>query len=263
VLELSACIEWLFWEEEAFADRIFAAVAADIRNVEFWTWRDKDIGAIGSALVETGARVEAFVSEPTGHLVNRETHDAFIVGVAESARIAGSIGCHKLVVLAGDTIEDLTAQEQHNALTRALERAAPTAAEQNVTLLLEPLNSRVDHCGHFLDSTERALTIVEEVDSPNVRLLLDLYHATVMEEALQESICERTHLIGHIHLADAPGRHEPGTGKVNWEQTIGWLKAAGYSGRLGLEYQPVGDTLSSLTVISRVLQLATEDDPNE
>jgi hydroxypyruvate isomerase len=93
-----------------------------------------------------------------------------------------------------------------------------------------------------------------------VRLLLDLYHSAVMEEELEEAIGDRTPLIGHIHLADAPGRHEPGTGKVNWEQTIGWLKGAGYTGRLGLEYQPVDDTLSSLATLNAVRQSATRED---
>jgi hydroxypyruvate isomerase len=253
VLELSACLEWLFWEEPVFADRVARAVEAGISRVEFWTWRDKDVSAIGSALAETGARLEAFVSEPQGQLVDARTHDAFTAGVAESAQTSRLLGCDSLIVLAGERMHDVTDGDQRRAVVAALGRAAPVADEQGITLLLEPLNTRLDHVGHFLDSTLEGLAIIEEVAEPNVRLLLDLYHSAVMSERLEEVVGDHLSLVGHIHVADAPGRHEPGTGSIEWPAAIRWLERSGYTGRLGLEYRPTGDSVSSLSFINRVL----------
>ena len=252
MLELSACIEWLFREEPVFVDRVGRAVGAGVPCVEFWSWRDKDVPAIGAALAETGARLAAFVSEPVGRLVDPRTHDAFVAGVAESAQTARLLGCRSLIVLAGDRLSDVSDADQRRAVVTGLRLAGPVAAEHGVALLLEPLNTRIDHVGHFLDSTAEGLAIVEEVAEPNVRLLLDLYHAAVMGEHL-EAVGDRLSLIGHIHVADVPGRHQPGTGTIDWEQTIRWLERSGYNGCLGLEYQPTGDTVSSLALITQTL----------
>jgi hydroxypyruvate isomerase len=252
VLELSACIELLFLEEPLFADRIRRAAEAGIASVEFWAWRDKNLPEIGSALVETGVRLEAFVSQPGGRLVDPRTHDPFLAGVTESAHVAESLGCRNLIVLAGDRRSGVDDLGQRRAVVAALQRAAPRADAYGVALLLEPLNSRVDHIGHFLDSTLAGLAIVEDVDKPNVRLLLDLYHSAVMGELLEEVVGERMGLIGHVHAADAPGRHEPGTGAIDWPAAIGWLQHNGYAGRFGLEYQPTSDTSSSLRFIEHV-----------
>ena len=235
MLELSACIEWLFAEQPHFADRIRS-----------------------TALFGTGARLEAFVSEPEGQLVDSRTHGAFATGVAESARAASAVGCSKLIVLAGDKLSDAPDREQHDSVVVALRRAAPIAAEHGITLLLEPLNTRTDHIGHFLDSTRTGLEIIEDVAKPNVQLLLDLYHSAVMGEQLDEVVGDRMGLVGHIHVADAPGRHEPGTGEIDWPATVAWLQRRGYTGRLGLEYQPSVDTLSSLSFIRRVLDSPSE-----
>jgi hydroxypyruvate isomerase len=248
VLELSACIEWLFAEEPNFAQRVSLAANADIHWVEFWTWRDKPIGELAAALRANDARVTSFVSQPEGRLVDPATHDAFISGVVESADAAQQLGCKGLIVLAGDARPDVGRRVQRRAVVDALRRAAPLAAARGVTLLLEVLNTRVDHPGHFLDSTAEGLGIVEEVEAANVRLLYDLYHAAVMGEDCEREIDGRAELIGHVHLADAPGRHEPGTGAMPWEATLSWLERIGYTGRVGLEYMPTtGDTLDSLS----------------
>ena len=246
MLELSACIEWLFAEESNFAKRIERAKDADLNYVEFWTWRDKNLSEISAALEQTGVQLTAFVSQPEGRLVDPATHDDFLSGVAESAHVAESLGCHGLIVLAGDTLSAVRRESQRAAVVQALEGAAPVAAQHGVTLLLEPLNTRVDHIGYFLDSTLEGLKIIDDVSAPNVKLLFDLYHSTVMGEEAEAVLNGRIDLVGHIHLADAPGRHEPGTGEIDWPTTFSWLRRSGYQGRLGLEYMPSAKTLDSL-----------------
>jgi hydroxypyruvate isomerase len=115
--------------------------------------------------------------------------------------------------------------------------------------MLEPLNTRVDHAGSFLDSTSEGFGIVDEVGAANVKLLFDLYHAVVMGERFEAVLASRLTDVGHIHIADVPGRHEPGTGTIDWAHVFGWLADQGYTGRVGLEYLPLASTVDSLAAI--------------
>jgi len=141
---------------------------------------------------------------------------------------------------------------QRDAITEALLRAAPIASKAGVRLLLEPLNTRVDHPGYFLDSTAEALEVINDVDDPAVRLLYDLYHSIVMGEDPQQVLAGSGHLVGHVHVADVPGRHEPGTGTIDWPLQLAALRSAEYSGAIGLEYKPSRDTESSLELIRQL-----------
>ncbi len=253
-MTLSACIEWLFAEGgRSFPDRIRAAADAGLERVEFWNLGDRNVDAIRSALRETGVRVTGFVSEPAARLVDPATHDEFVAGVRRSAAVASRLGADGLIVVSGDTQPGVSSVEQRHAIAGALGRAAPIAAEHGICLLLEPLNSLIDHKGYFLDSTPEALGIVRDVGHPSVRLLYDLYHSTVMGEDPAAVLSGAGDLVGHVHLADAPGRHEPGTGDIDWPRQLAALRTAGYEGALGLEYMPVRDTLSSLAFIRRLV----------
>jgi hydroxypyruvate isomerase len=254
MLELSACIEWLFSEAgDDFESRIRAARAADVPAVEFWGWRHRDCAGIARVLAETGVEVTTFCVDPVVPLADPSAGDAVVAAVAESAEAAERLGCRKLIVLSGDRDERLPAAAQRAAMVAALRRAAPVAAGRGVTLLLEPLNTRVDHVGTFLDSTEEGLAIVDEVGAGNVKLLFDLYHAVVMGERVPDMLGSQLADVGHIHIADAPGRHEPGTGAIDWPVVFGWLGEHGYGGRIGLEYEPLGPTEESLAAIRRYM----------
>jgi hydroxypyruvate isomerase len=248
---VSACIEWLFAEGGGpFPERVRAAAAAGIGRIEFWNTGDKDLHALERAIDETGVTVSAFVTEPRGRLVDPSTHAAFLKGVAASGELARRLNACGLIVLSGDARPDVPRREQRDAIVEALRRAGPLAAEAGIRLFLEPLNTLVDHKGYFLDSTEEALEIVAKVGDPAVSLLYDMYHSIVMGEDPAEVLDGAGELVGHVHVADVPGRHEPGTGAVDWPRQLAALRAAGYSGAIGLEYLPSGDTESSLAYIS-------------
>ncbi len=121
-----------------------------------------------------------------------------------------------------------------------------------VTLLLENLNSRVNHIGTYLDATREGLDIVREVRSVHLRLLLDAYHALVMGEDLASEIGEDIDLVAHVQVADAPGRHEPGTGVLDWEAQLRILRNLGYTGYWGMEYLPQSDTITSLMMVEQI-----------
>lgn len=252
---LSPCIEWLFADGgRAFPDRIRAAATAGFSQVEFWTTSDKEIGQVEEAVHETGITVTCFVSEPTGRLVDPASHAEFLEGVERSAQLAARLAARSLIVVSGDARPGVHRTRQLDALVDALSRAAPIAAEAGVRLLLEPLNTRVDHPGYLLDATSDALQVIRRVDHPAVRALYDVYHSIVMGEDPGQVLAGSGDLIGHIHVADVPGRHEPGTGQVDWPRQMAALRISGYSGAIGLEYMPTRDTGPSLELVRRLVQ---------
>jgi len=245
-MRYSACIELLFRKEiPVFADRIRAAKSAGLDAVEFWAWSNKDLDAIGAALKETGLPLAGILCEPIANITNPATHDFFLEGVRASLKAAQRLATKMMIAQGGNVIAGASRSGQHKAIADCLRRAADIVAGSGVTIVLEPLNDRVDHPGYFLTSTTEGLDIVDEVGRPEIRLLYDIYHAAAMGEGI-ELLDGRIDRIAHVHLADTPGRHEPGTGAMDWRARLDWLAAHGYQGYVGLEYTPVAETVASL-----------------
>lgn len=250
---IAANMEWLFTEAgDSTADRIRAAAAHGIDAVEIWGWRDKDLDQIRAALDETGVTLLSLIVEPQLQITDPATHADYLDGVRQSLDAAQRLGAPNLVVVAGQAVPTAARADQHAAVVSALSRAAGLLEGSGVTLLLENLNSRVDHIGTYLDSTREGLDIVREVGSPHLRLLLDAYHALVMGEDLAREIGGDISLIGHVQVADAPGRHEPGTGSLDWEAQFRTLRHLGYTGYWGMEYLPQTETIQSLAEVERI-----------
>jgi len=150
-----------------------------------------------------------------------------------------------LIAQTGDLLET-PREAQRQALLDCLGRAADQLAGAGVVLAIEPLNTRVDHVGYFLDSTVEGLDIVDELGRPEVKIVYDIYHAAVMGEEIAPVLQGRLGSVAHVHLADLPGRGEPGSGGLDWQARLAWLRQAGYDGFVGLEYRPTQGTLATL-----------------
>ncbi|MGK3958796.1 hydroxypyruvate isomerase family protein [Arthrobacter sp. R4] len=250
---IAANLEWLFSEAgDSTSDRIRAAAAHGIDAVEIWGWRDKDLDDIRAALDETGVTLLSLIVDPQLQITDPATHNEYLVGVRKSLKVALRLGAPNLVVVAGQEVPAVGRADQRAAVVSVLSRAARLLAGSGVTLLLENLNSRVDHIGTYLDSTREGLDIVREVGSPHLRLLLDAYHALVMGENLAREIGEDIGLVGHVQVADVPDRHEPGTGSIDWEAQLRMLRNLGYTGYWGMEYLPQTETIQSLAEVERI-----------
>ena len=243
----SACIDMLFVPETAdVAQRIHLAKAAGMDAVEFWLWSNKDLNAIEDALGATGLALAGIVAEPFAELTRASDHNRFLDGLAQSLAVAQRLGTRVMIAQAGPLLDGVSRESQHDALVEAMARSADVLKGSGVQLALEPLNTLVDHAGYFLHSTAEGLDIVEAVNRPEIALLYDLYHSMVMGEVPQDVLAGRVERIAHIHVADHPGRNQPGTGGLPLKQSLDWLAANGYTGYIGLEFKPTGDTAVAL-----------------
>ena len=238
----------LFTESgDDLTDRIRAAKAAGFDAVEFWRWSHRDLPALRAALDESAIGLAGILCEPIAQLGDPDTHEAFLIGVGQSMRAAQQLGAPVIIAQTGNEIVGSSRVSQHAAIVRAYAQAAELLVGSGITLAIEPLNDRVDHPGYFLTSTEEGLDIVDEVNQPQVRLLYDIYHSAVMGEQTDEVLAGRVDRLVHVHLADAPGRGEPGSGSMDYRERLEWIVGAGYGGLVGLEYRPTAGTLESLS----------------
>ncbi len=251
MIKLSACIEMLFGEH-SFDERFAAARASGLGAVEFWGWENKNIPAIAKRLEENELALAAFCVGSRDAAVSAEWNNkklsdrsgipAFIAAVRESIATANLLNCKTLIVTCGQQRDDITRYEQHTNLVLALRAAAPIAEQAGVTLVLEPLNVLHNHRGYFLSSSYEAFGIVEEVGSPAVKVLYDVYHQQISEGNIIPTIRKYAELIGHMHIADVPGRNQPGTGELNYRNIFAAVDGTGYGGYMGMEFSPVGSS---------------------
>lgn len=246
----SACIEMLFVPETAdFAQRISLAKGAGFDRVEFWLWSNKDLDAIERALGDTGVRLAGIVAEPFAELTREGDHDRFLAGLEKSRDVALRLGAPILICQSGPLLAGIERARQHDALTSAMARSADVLQGSGVRLALEPLNDRVDHKGYYLTSTAEGLAICAAVNRPEIGLTYDMYHSMVMGEDPEAVLAGGLDHIFHVHIADHPGRNQPGSGTLPLKQKLAWLTAQGYAGPVGLEFKPTGTTADALAVM--------------
>lgn len=250
-MKLSVCIDMIY-SGLPLAERVAKVKEAGYDAVEFWGWRNKDLDALEAAVKAHQVQVASFCVDPMGRLVDPATHDQFIEGVRTSIELAHRFGVKALIVTVGQERAGVSRAEQKEAIIAALRRAATLAEAGGVALCVEPLNVLVDHKGYFLSTTDEALEILRAVDSPAVKLLYDVYHQQITEGNLIARITEHKDLIGHIHIADVPGRYEPGTGEINYANVFAAIAKTGYQGYVGLEFRPKNDAGEALKAVREI-----------
>ncbi len=231
-----------------FYESIARIARLGFETFEFWSWWDKDIHAIQRRTEEFGLTVGSFCTKMIP-LVNPMRRKEYITGLEESIAVATKLGCKHLITQVGDEQIGLSRWEQKQSIVQGLKECVPLLQERGITLLVEPLNTKVDHPGYFLVRSQEGFEIIDEVDSPNVKLVFDIYHQQVSEGNLIPSMTGNVDKIGYLHAADHPGRHQPGTGEINLMNVLRAVDQAGYTGWVGLEYVPIGDPDESLVRI--------------
>ncbi|MGH2417666.1 MAG: TIM barrel protein [Candidatus Limnocylindria bacterium] len=234
----------MWWRELPFLERLERAAALGFPAIEFWDWRSKDIPAIARRCRELGLEVAQFTAwgfDPP--MLLESNHGRFVDAIDQACDTAHALDCRLMTVVGGDDQPGMTRADMHAGIAAGLRRAAPIAEQSSVTLILEPMNVRVDHPGHSLFGSAPAIRICQEVGSPSVKLNWDLYHMQLSEGDLCGHLREgfSAGVVGYLQLADTPGRHEPGTGEVRYNRVLREAFELGYRGLVGLECVPIED----------------------
>jgi hydroxypyruvate isomerase len=248
---LAANLSMMF-QELPFLDRFKAAADAGFRGVEFLFPYDFPAETIRSKLDESGLE-QALFNLPPGDWDKGERGLAAMPGreedfsdaLAKALDYAEALDCPRLHVMSGIVPEGTSQEACTETLIGNLRRAAPLAAERGKTLIIEPINTR-DIPGYFLNYQKQALSILDAVGAPNVRLQFDLYHCQIMEGDLAIHMREQLGVIEHIQIAGVPGRHEPDVGEINYPYLFALMDGLGYQGWVGCEYKPRGETVAGL-----------------
>lgn len=177
----------------------------------------------------------------------------FREGVQRAITYAHALDCPQVNCLAGKLPSGASGEEAHATLVENLRYAARTLRTAGIGLLVEPINT-FDIPGFFLSRTEQAIALIEDVASDNLLLQYDVYHAQRMEGEIAATLQRHLARIGHIQVADNPGRHEPGTGEIHFPFLFRHLDAIGYRGFVGCEYRPRAGTTEGLSWIEEMLQ---------
>lgn len=250
--EFAANLSMLFTEAD-FLDRFGLAREAGFTGVEYlfpYDWPEQDL----KHRLDDNGLTQVLFNLPAGDWGAGERGiaclpdrvDEFRAGVDRAIRYARVLECSRINCLAGIRPDSLDEAPAWQTLVSNVDYAASRLADEGITLCLEAINSRVDIPGFFLDTSARVMQVIEAVDADNVRLQYDLYHMQVMEGDPIRTVECLLPWIGHIQFADNPGRHEPGTGEINFRNVFAALDRLGYGGWVGAEYRPRVSTEGSL-----------------
>ena len=257
--KLAANLTMLFGDVE-FLERFEAAAAAGFTAVEYLFPYAYDAQVLKSRLGDHGL-TQVLHNLPAGNWAAGERGiachpdrvDEFKTGVGQAIKYATALDCDRVNCLAGILPPSVDAAAARETFVKNLRYAAPLLESAGITLLIEPINTR-DIPGFFLSGTEQALDIIDAVGSDNLLLQYDIYHAQRMEGELAASMQKYLSRIGHIQIADNPGRNEPGSGEINYTFLFRHLDAIGYRGWVGCEYKPAGNTAAGLGWLQTLAQ---------
>jgi len=242
----------MMFTEVPFIERFARAAKAGFTEVEFLFPYAHPIAELKSVLADNGLTVVLhnmpagdWDAGDRGMACNPERGAEFRDGVALGVAYASGLGAPNLHCMAGKVPAGVPAATLHETFVSNLRHAAGEARKAGLTLLIEPIN-HYDIPGYFISRSAEALAIIDEVGADNLKLQYDIYHMQRMEGELAATLSKQLARIGHIQLADNPGRNEPGTGEINYPFLFAHLDRIGYTGAIGCEYKPAGNTEAGL-----------------
>ena len=249
--KLAANLSMMF-EETPFLDRFAAAGTCGFTGVEFLFPYDFPADEIAARL-ERHHLTQALFNLPPGDWAKGERGMAalpgrekeFMTSLERAIPYARATKCRRLHAMAGNWPAGRDRREGRAVFIANLRRAADRLAEEGVTLVIEPINTR-DMPGYFLNTTGEAISVIEEAGRDNLKLQLDLYHCQIMEGDLATHVRRLAGSYAHVQIAGVPERHEPDRGEVNYDYLLSLLDEVGYDGWVGCEYRPAGDTRAGL-----------------
>lgn len=243
-MKFSVCIDMMFAHHD-FEDRIAAVRGAGLSAVEFWKWTNKDIDRVcrelfdnkmDFAIFNIDAKDEKLSYDLSRGILNAGRKQELLAALKESAPVYKKLGAGAMIVLVGETIDGMSREQQIENVYECLSYVKDYAEEEGITLIVEPLNA-TDRQNYFMPEAGVLMDILRRVNSPRIKMLYDIYHQHMTGDFDMAFIRENLPFIGHFHVADCPGRHEPGTGEVDYVSILSEIAKMGYDGYVGLEYR--------------------------
>ena len=239
---------WTVYKDLPFEQRLEKVAEAGYQAVElvkeFENWTDADFRRANSKKRSLGITFDATAGVWTG-TADPRARDKFVGDLKNFLPIAEKLECSAIIVLSGNRVEGLSHDAHHEACIEALKRGADLAAKQKAALLLENIDQE-ENPKYYLTSVAEGFEIVRKVNHPNVKFLYDFYHEQIAEGNLIEKLEKNIDLVGLVHIADVPGRHEPGTGEINYANIFRKLAQLKYDRYAAMEFEPAGDPVAAL-----------------
>lgn len=255
-MKISVCIDMMFSSLD-FIPRIAAVKSSGLSAIEFWKWTNKDIDVVKKEMDRLGMTLSVFNIDSTDErlsydlsrgILNAGRKEEFLAALCESAPVYHKLGASAMIVLVGETIEGMSREAQCENVYDCLMYAKAFVEKERMTLIVEPLNA-TDRKNYFMPEADVLMDILRRVDSPNIKMLYDIYHQNMTGDFDMAFVKKNIDKIGHFHVADCPGRHEPGTGDVDYASILREIETPDYHGFIGLEYRatkPDGETFGFL-----------------
>ena len=235
-----------FFGNLPFETAVEKTAALGYKYVEIYDWRHLDLASAKKALDKAGVTMLSMCTTDF-RLTDPACRESWVQGIRDSCEAARVLGVRRLITQVGpDTGADRDVQ--HRSVVEGLKAGAPILEAAGVTVMIEPLNVKVDHPGYYLTSSAEAFAIVREADSPNVKVVFDIYHQQISEGNIIPNILENLDCIAHLHAAGHPGRHELQFGENDYKNIFAAVDRAGYTGACGLEYGPLLEPEESLSI---------------
>ncbi len=244
---------WTVFPKEPFEKRLEKVAEAGFRAVElvneFADWTENDYRRVDRKRRKLGISFDTLLAG--GDLANPGRREAFLADVRSKLTVAQKLECPSMICMSGNVVPGMDREAQHRSVVEGLKRGAEIVEGKGVTLLVENIDLE-ENPHYYLWSVPEAMEIIEEVNHPQVKFLYDFFHAQISGGNLIANLERHFKAVGCVHIADVPGRHEPGTGEINYDNIYKKLAELGYSGYVTMEFLPSRDPV-------RTLRAARED----
>ena len=236
-------------ERVDLADKAFGSLNESLLNLIKILIEKRDVRLFGKVAEEYYSLYDL-----SRGILNAGRKEDLLAALKESAPVYKKLGASAMIVLVGETIEGVSREKQIENVYDCLSYVKEFAENEGITLVVEPLNA-TDRKNYFMPEASVLMDILRRVNSPRIKMLYDIYHQHMTGDFDMAFIKENLPFIGHFHVADCPGRHQPGTGEVDYVSILREIASAGYDGYFGLEYRatvPDEETLSFIEEVRRV-----------
>jgi len=230
----------------------------ELHGLEYYAWWNLgDLKKLAKEQERIGVGLSAVCTKFVS-LIDESMRDAYLEGARHTIEACRILGVRSVISQTGNEIEGVPRDKQRRTMIETLKQCAPLFEEAGIVLEVEPLNGLIDHAGHFLQRSDESVGVIDQVGSPNVKLVFDVYHQQITEGNVIRNATGYADRINHYHIADNPGRKQPGTGELNYINILRAIKNTGFSGFVGLECGYTIDTDEAIAgfkteILSQVL----------